>query len=166
MSQGTGKYGFEGLLQLSASEVISADVPLEEIEESCLANVKQRLAATLGTGVAQWFTIVSSTRLTADTQLVGLLLEKHLPILVPVDEEETGEAFLIGKYDGLGRRALDEEQRDWPVQEHKSLAEALVAAEAGYRELCAQRDAMSRVGEAGELPEERWLYEQFGLAGR
>jgi hypothetical protein len=127
-----------------------------------LAVVQARLIANLGNALASWFRIVPSSRAANDLDMVAMLLERHLPILVPVSDLESGSSFLVARYNVDGRR-LKPVGQDPGRTAHASLSEALLAADIGFQALKAQAvpEPGPRRVAAPELPEEQWLRHQL-----
>lgn len=129
-----------------------------------LSLVRARLIANLGSAVASWFRIVPSDHTPGgELRLAALLLDAHLPILVPITDSEAGACFLMARYDMFGRRV--ELSARGEMSRFSSLAEALLASDIAFRDLKYHRDAYraDRVLPAnqGSMPEERWLHEQL-----
>lgn len=147
------------------------DLPLAEVSTDTVADrhlsvVRSRLIANLGSALASWFHIVPSDRAAGELHMVAMLLEAHLPILVPVNDLETGPVFFVAQYDIDGQRLKSASEREH-MAAYASLADALLAADESFQKLRAQADVHQpprypRISNAqAELPEERWLRHQL-----
>jgi hypothetical protein len=133
------------------------------LTERQLLLVRSRLIANLGASVASWFRIVpSDPGPGGELRLAALLLDAHLPILVPVSDYDMGSTFYVARYDEFGRRM--ELSRRGEMSRYGSLAEALLASDLAFRELkeqSARYRGKHSTSRAGELVEEQWLFEQL-----
>jgi len=136
----------------------------QALSERQLSLVRARLTANLGAAVAAWFRIVPSDQSpTGDLRLAALLLDAHLPILVPITEYEAGSSFFIARYDVSGQRV--EMSGRGEMSRFSSLAEALLASDIAFRDLkyhaASYRGDQLPSAKTAELPEEHWLHEQL-----
>ena len=145
---------------------LSADESGDTVTDRHLLVVRSRLIANLGNALASWFQIVPSDQASGELSTVALLLEAHLPILVPVNDLEAGPVFFVTRYDIDAHRLKAASERE-PLAAHFALSDALLAADTGFQELKRQADVQRperslRINNAGaELPEERWLRHQL-----
>ncbi len=147
------------------------DLPLADLSDNTVADrhllvVRSRLIANLGSALASWFQIAPSDHAAGELHMVAMLLEAHLPILVPVNDLETGPVFFVAQYDIGAHRLRTAPKRD-DMAAYTSLADALLAADVGFQQLRAQNAIHQpapypRMSNApAELPEERWLLRQL-----
>lgn len=141
---------------------LAVDYPADTVTDRHLALVRSRLIANVGSAVASWFRIVPSDRIGGQLQMVALLLDGHLPILVPLNDVEGGN-FFVASYDTRGRRVGNIAPKD--LAGHVSLAEAILTADLEFRNLRQQagqnQSSRAQISEIGELPEEQWLHHQL-----
>lgn len=160
-----------GSLQASVPGPYQPELPLadsspDSVTERHLLVVRSRLIANLGSALASWFRIVPSDHASGELSTVALLLEGHLPILVPVNDLEAGPIFFVAQYDIDAHRLKRASERE-QMSAYSSLADALLAADRGFIELKSRADIQRserypRIGKiAAELPEERWLRHQL-----
>lgn len=158
--------GFGLLPRAYMPDLPLADVPDDTVADRHLMVVRARLVANLGSALASWFQIAPSDHAAGELHMVALLLEAHLPILVPVNDLETGPVFFVAEYDIGARRLRPASQRD-RMAAYTSLADALLAADTGFQQLKTQAAIQGpalypRISSApAELPEEKWLRHQL-----
>lgn len=153
-----------GIIETGSAASRANELFSQALSHRQLSMVRARLVANLGASVASWFRIEPSTRNGGgNLQLAALLLDAHLPILVPLSDFDAGSVFYVASYDVYGVRVEMSQRAE--MSRFSSLAEALLASDLAFRQLKQQSEhyRMEAAAEKhiGSLAEERWLHEQL-----